>query len=46
MHQTSADRVPELNLSVPKDRLGENLISKEEYEELQKRFRKENGEEM
>ena len=30
----------------PKDKLGENLISKEEYEMLSKKFRKPNGEEM
>lgn len=30
----------------PKDKLGENLISKEEYEELSAKFRKPNGEEM
>ena len=33
-------------LSDPKDKLGENLISREEYEELSAKFRKPNGEEM
>ena len=37
----SSSKVPE-----PKDKLGENLISKEEYETLSKKFRKPNGEEM
>jgi len=33
-------------ISDPKDKLGENLISREEYEELSAKFRKPNGEEM
>ena len=33
-------------MSVPKDKPGENLISKEEYDELCAKFRKPNGEEM
>ena len=35
----------QLNLD-PKDKMGENLISKEEYEELSAKFKKANGEEM
>ena len=37
----SANKIPE-----PADKLGQNLISKEEYEMLSKKFRKPNGEEM
>lgn len=33
-------------MSEPMDKLGANLISKEEYEELSAKFRKPNGEEM
>ena len=36
-----AERVPE-----PKDKLGVNLISKEEYDMLSARFRKSDGSEM
>ena len=37
----NGQRVPD-----PKEKLSENLISKEEYEELSAKFRKPNGEEM
>lgn len=45
MERRSSKLENQLNLD-PKDKLGENLISKEEYEELSAKFRKPNGEEM
>ena len=45
LERRSSKLESQMNLD-PKDKLGENLISKEEYEELSAKFRKADGTEM